>query len=90
MKKQTKGRERKNAHEGKAERRQRKEKRSRGRLPSPLARYARERKQVKLEPETAAKSDGTKPARNSRSKLSIKRRRANYGKQMKSRVRHLA
>ena len=41
------------------------------------------------EGKTEAKGDGTKPARNNRKQIFIKEGQANYGKQMKSRVRHL-
>ena len=71
--------------------REEQEKCSRVHLSSPLARHVRESTGQNKEPreETEAKGDGTKPARNTRKQISIKEGQANYGKQMKSRVRHL-
>ena len=70
---------------------QKKEKRSRGHLSSPLARHARESTGQNREPKAKmeAKGDGTQPARNTRKQIFIKEGQANYGKQMKSHVRHL-
>ena len=42
-----------------------------------------------MKEETKAESERAGPARDTRKPISIKERRANFGKQMKSRVRHL-
>ena len=65
--------------------------RARGHLSSPLARDARESTGQNREPKTEieANGDGTRLARNTRKQISIKEGQANYGKQMKSHVRHL-
>ena len=67
------------------------EKCSRGHLPSPLARYAREREREHelTRAGKCGKRRGNQISKEHQVQTLIKEKRANYRKQMKSRVRHL-
>lgn len=61
-------------------------------LFSPLARNARAREYMptkEMNAETGAEIKRARPARDTRKQIPIKEGRANFGKQMKSHVRHL-